>query len=181
MLPELGPDGMLPPGRYRATRDELCGRFVEGRGEHRAALWRDWEAATEMLGRCVQLNAVWMYGPFLSTVEDPQLVHCVYWAEDYEIAKARLNLEFANVLRSYSLPGHVRRILGVRVDTSLAHWHCQPDMRNRDHDFAQYAKRRGEVDDLVQRVVSGPRGAERVRQDALPRRGYAEVIINGYS
>ncbi|MGB8403845.1 MAG: hypothetical protein WCE30_07245 [Mycobacterium sp.] len=57
----------------------------------------------------------------------------------------------------------------MTVDTGLAGWHCQADMRNRDEYFAQYALRRGEIDDLLQRSASGLRGAEPVRDDAVPR------------
>ncbi len=171
---------MLPPGRHRVTQDEIHTRFVDGRGQHRAALWEDWEAATSLLGRCVPLNAAWLYGPFLSDIDDPAAVQCVYWAEDHELGKARLDPAVANVLRAFALPGQIRRVVGVNVDTALVAWHCQPDMRNRDEYFAQYAKRRGEFDDLLQRVASGSRGASPAREDATPRRGYVEVIIGGY-
>ncbi|MBU8822786.1 DUF6932 family protein [Mycolicibacterium goodii] len=180
MLPELGPDGMLPPGRYRVTQGEVQARFVDGRGQLRAELWRDWEVTTRMLGRRIPLNAAWLYGPFLSDADNPAVVQCVYWAEDYELGKARLDPAVAKLLRAFALPGEVRRAVGVKVDTALAAWHCQPDMRNRDEYFAQYTTRRGEVDDLLQRVASGPRGAAPVREDAVPRRGYVEVIIGGY-
>ena len=180
MLPESGPDGMLPPGRYRMTRDEVRARFVDGRGTQRAALWRDWEAATSLLGRTVAINAAWLHGAFLSNADQPPTVQCVYWAEDHELGKARLDPTAAKVLRAFALPGEVRRVVGVKVDTGLAGWHCRPDMRDRDERFAQYALRRGEIDDLLQRSSSGLRGAEPVREDAVPRRGYVEVIIGGY-
>ncbi|MGV9798331.1 DUF6932 family protein [Mycobacterium sp. NPDC003449] len=180
MLPELGPDGVLPPGRYQVTRDEIHTRFVDGRGDRRAALWRDWEVTTRMLGRHVPLNAAWLHGPFVSDFDDPASVQCVYWAEDHELGKARLDPVVAKVLRAFALPGEVRRVVGVKVDTALVAWHCQPDIRNRDEYFAQYTARRGEVDDLLQRVPSGPRGAAPVREDAVPRRGYVEVLIDGY-
>lgn len=108
-------------------------------------------------------------------------MQCVYWAEDHELGKARLDPVVAKVLRAFALPGEVRRGVGVKVDTALVAWHCQPDMRNRDEYFAQYTSRRGEVDDLLQRVPTGPRGAALGREDAVPRRGYVEVLIDGYS
>lgn len=63
----------------------------------------------------------------------------------------------------------MQKFVGVTVDTDLEGWHCQADMRNRDEYFAQYALRRGEIDDLLQRSASGLRGAEPVRDDAVPR------------
>jgi hypothetical protein len=171
---------MLPPGRYRTTSDEIRARFVDGRGAQRAVLWRDWEAATGLLGRKVTLNAAWLHGPFLSDADEPPTVQCVYWAEDIELAQARFDPSAAKVLRAFALPGEVRRVVGMKVDTGLAGWHCRPDMRDRDERFAQYARRRGEIDDLLQRSAAGLRGAELVREDAVPRRGYVEVILGGY-
>ena len=162
------------------TREQVRARFVDGRGAQRAELWRDWEVATSLLGRKVALNAAWLHGPFLSDAAAPPTVQCVYWAEDHELGKARFDPETAKVLRAFALPGLVQEFVGVKVDTGLAGWHCQPDMRDRDEYFAQYALRRGEIDDLLQRSAAGPRGAEPVREDAVPRRGYVEVIIGGY-
>lgn len=79
-----------PPGRYRATRAEVYQRFVNGRGEHRQRVWRDWESATSLLGRHVHVNACWLYGRFLSDEPEPEVVACVYWAEDLELSKAHL-------------------------------------------------------------------------------------------
>ncbi|TDH44102.1 hypothetical protein E2F47_27815 [Mycobacterium eburneum] len=181
MIPELGPDGMLPPGRYRVTREQLRARFVDGRGPTRAELWRDWEAATNLLARHVHVNAAWVHGPFLSQDTDPPAVHCVYWAEDLELDKAHLDVAAAKLLRAFSRPGYVRRRLGMKVDTQIAAWHCQPDPRNTDDYYAQYCTRRGEVDDLLQRLALGSAGAALARADAWPRRGYVEVIIDDYT
>lgn len=172
---------MLPPGRYRSTKEELHARFVDGRGEYRAELWRDWESATNLLERQVPVNAVWLHGAFVSDAAAPESVQCVYWAEDIELNRARLDDPVAKMLGAFALPGKIRSLLGFRVDTRLLHWHCQPDMTYRDQYYADYARNRGEVDDHLQRVAAGSRGAESVREDALPRRGYAEVIINDFS
>jgi hypothetical protein len=171
---------MLPPGRYRVARSEVYDRFVDGRGQKRVDLWSDWQTATRLLGRCVPLNAAWLYGSFLSDADDPAAVQCVYWAEDFELGKARLDPAIAKVLRAFASPGEVRRAVGVNVDTALAGWHCQPDLRQHDEYLMQYMTRRGALDDLLQRTSSGLRGVAPVREDALPRRGYAEVIIGGY-
>lgn len=180
MLPEPGANGALPPGRYRATKDQVRARFVDGRGAQRVRLWRDWQSTTNLLTRHVRVNAAWLYGPFLSEAADPAVVHCVYWAEDLELGKAELDPTVKSLLRAYALPGQVRRLVGVQVDTQLAHWHCQPNPQVRDDYYAQYLSRRGYVDDLLQRIASDPLGMSRAREDALPRRGYVEVIIDDY-
>ncbi|AWG52263.1 hypothetical protein P5V93_15035 [Mycobacteroides abscessus subsp. abscessus] len=182
MIPELDPEhGLLPAGRYRSTRDEIHARFVDGRDQRRAELWRHWELATTLLGHHVPINAAWLHGTFFSDSIEPQPVQSLYWAEDLELGKARLDPISGPLLGAFAMPGEVRRIVGVQVDTQLAQWHCQPDPQDSDDYYAPYLHRRGMLDDLLQRVASGPAGAARTRLDALPRRGYLEVIIDGYS
>jgi len=150
-------------------------------GEARADLWRDWGTATNLLGRHIHVNAAWLYGPFLSQVTTPEAVQCVYWAEDLELDKARLDNTARNLLRAFALPGEVRRIVGLKVDTQLAAWHCQPDLSARDDRYAQYTKDRGTMDDLLQRIAMGAVGAGLGRENAWPQRGYVEVIVDDYT
>ncbi|WP_228845060.1 DUF6932 family protein [Mycobacteroides abscessus] len=173
--------GLLPAGRYRATREEVHARFVQGRGECRTTFWDHWELATTVLNQQVPINAAWLHGTFFSDTDQPQPVQCLYWVEDLELERARLDPVSGPLLRAFSKPGQVHRVVGVRVDTQLVPWHCRPDPQEDDDYYAPYLQRRGMVDDLLQRITSGPAGAARTRLDALPRRGYLEVIIDGYS
>ena len=178
VIPQIGPDETLPPGRYRATRDELHTRFVDGHDPMRALLWRDWTSATNLLGRYVHLNAAWLYGPFLSTAAQPRTVNCLYWAEDVELDKAFLDATAARFLRVFAVPGHIRRLTGLKVDTHVAAWHCQPDLKARDDRYDRYTQHRGTMDDLLQRAVTA---GVATRADAWPQRGYVEVIIDDYT
>lgn len=181
MIPDLdGTDGLLPPGQYRANRVEVYERFVQGRGAHRRRLWADWESATSLLRRNVHVNAAWLHGAFLSHEPEPEVVSCVYWAEDVELGQARLNPTSATVLLAFAQRGKVRRTVGAQVDTLLMAWHCQPDPAIEDRYLAPYLQRRGVVDDHLQRNRCGPRGSQPVRDDALPRCGYVEVIVDDY-
>jgi hypothetical protein len=181
VIPDLDPrQGMLPPGRYRATRDEVYQRFVHGQGTVRGRLWRDWGSATTLLCRHVHVNAAWLYGRFLSEDPEPEVVSCVYWAEDLELGKANLDPTSNTILRAYAQRGMVRDIVGVKVDTHLVAWHCQPDPQTEDRYHSPYLVRRGRLDDVLQRIRSGPRGSQPAREDALPRRGYVEVIVDDY-
>lgn len=181
LIPELDPShGLLPPGRYRATRAEVHQRFVDGRGTHRQRLWQDWESATNLLRRHVHVNAAWLYGQFFSDDPEPGLVSCVYWAEDLELAKAHLNSSSVSILHAFAQRGKVRRVIGAQVDTQLVAWHCQPDTQIEDRYLRPYLQRRGQVDDYLQRMYLGLRGSQPARQDALPRQGYVEVIVDDY-
>jgi hypothetical protein len=83
-------------------------RFVDGRGALRRRLWQDWESATNLLRRHVHVNAAWLYGQFLSDAPDPQVVSCVYWAEDLELAKAHLNPASIKLLAAFAERDKVR-------------------------------------------------------------------------
>lgn len=181
MLPELEAGGALPPGRYRANHEQLHARFVAGQGPARGLLWRDWIAATNLLGRYVHVNAAWLYGPFLSETSELDTVHCLYWAEDLELDKARLEHAATKVVGAFAMPGQVRHLLGLKVHTHLAAWHCQPDLKASDGRYAQYTQDRGALDDLFQRINATTPEAGSVRGDAWPQRGYVEVIIGDYT
>ena len=133
-----------------------------------------------LLCRHVTVNAAWLYGQFVSDDPDPEILSCVYWAEDLELAKARLNPSSATILAAFAQRGKVRRTVGLQVDTYLMAWHCQPDTSIEDRYLAPYLQRRGWVDDHLQRMRWGPRGSPPSREDALPRRGYVEVIVDDY-
>ncbi len=181
MIPALGSGGVLPPGRYRATREQLQATFVDGRGQVRAELWRHWRTATNLLARHVHVNAAWLHGTFLSGSTAPEAVGCVYWAEDVELDKARLDDTARNLLRAFASPGEIRRIVGLNVDTQLAAWHCQPDLSARDDRYTDYAHDRGTMDDLLQRIATGSDGAGLSRASAWPQCGYVEVLVDDYT
>jgi hypothetical protein len=128
----------------------------------------------------VHVNAAWLYGPFLSDQLKPDVVSCVYWAEDLELSKAHLDPASANILRAFAQRGTLRRVAGLQVDTFLVAWYCQPDAQIEDHYLPGYLERRGRVDDYLQRMRYRPTGSPPVREDALPRCGYVEVIVDDY-
>jgi hypothetical protein len=108
------------------------------------------------------------------------VVQCLYWAEDLELGQAQLDPSSTHILRAFSQRGKVRDIVGVSVETHLVAWHCQPDPHTEDHYLTPYLERRGRVDDYLQRMRLGTRGSAPERGDALPRRGYVEVIVDDY-
>lgn len=88
MIPGLSSEhGLLPAGRYRATREEVHARFVQGRGECRTTFWDHWELATTVLNQQVPINAAWLHGTFFSDTDQPQPVQCLYWVEDLELER----------------------------------------------------------------------------------------------
>lgn len=77
--------------------------------------------------------------------------------------------------------GHaLRNLRGKRLDTFVINWVSDPDGQGAVPGFGSYAQARGYWDDLWQRKLSGPKAAPRVPSDALPKRGYLEVILDDF-
>lgn len=81
MIPELLPNGHLPPGRHPATLSEVEERFVTGAdfsdSPTRPEIWEGflsymaaWDTAEQTLGSPV-LRAIWLAGSFISSKPDP--------------------------------------------------------------------------------------------------------------
>ncbi|ASW99448.1 hypothetical protein CKJ56_04910 [Mycobacterium intracellulare subsp. chimaera] len=181
MIPPLtNPTGVLPLGRYPATVDEIRQTFVDNKAARRQEVWDDWNKATALLRSHVPVCAVWLSGSFLTQKDEPDDVDCVYWVEDTEISRARLNRVSAAVIDIFAQKDALRNLVGLRVDTFIVPWHCSPDPAVATIATASYFQNRGHWDDFWQRMRSGAKGAQAVRADALPRRGYLEVILDGF-
>ena len=180
MIPELDhPVGYCRPAATRPAGLRYTSDSSTA-GEHRQRVWRDWESATSLLGRHVHVNACWLYGRFLSDEPEPEVVSCVYWAEDLELSKAHLDPASANILRAFAQRATLRRVVGVRVDTSVVAWHCQPDTEIED----RYLPRIGsdEAGSMItcSECVSGPTGSPRRARTRCHAAGYVEVIVDDY-
>ncbi|WP_442759633.1 DUF6932 family protein [Streptomyces pseudogriseolus] len=80
-LPELDPaTGMLPPGRYAATLDQLYTTLVESTGSAiRQGIWEEWEQhrlTVETLAGGV--SRMWIGGSFVSDKSDPGDIDVTY-------------------------------------------------------------------------------------------------------
>lgn len=184
MLPALDQQsGLLPLGRFGATLSDIKARFVDDPrytgSSTRAEIWQDFESATEGIRSVVPVVCVWVGGSFLTGKLDPDDIDLVYWCEDVLVnqvtdPRARLVLElFAK--------NQVRTWTGLRVDTRYCLWHVFPEAdRASSAEHNTYVRRRGYWDDFWMRKRSGAKDAPPVRGDALPRRGYFEVPLDGF-
>ncbi len=171
--------GALPPGRYRTTPGEVAGCLATN--PHRRDLWTQWRAATELLSRHVPVLAAWISGGFVSDREDPDDVDCVYWVEDLELNQAALRPDSNRIIEIFARKGSLRELVGLRVDTFVAPWNCCPDLEHSTYLTKHYWAGRGQWDDFWSRMRSSGKGAPAARADAVPRRGYLEVIIDGFT
>ncbi len=182
MIPKLDhATGYLPVGRYPATVSEVEAQFVTGRSPRRSEVWGHWQQATELLRSHVEVLSAWIGGSFLSVTDEPDDIDCVYWVEDLELSKAGLNPDSHAILGAFARQKVIRQTLELRVDTFLVPWHCQENLSELSSDYSQvYYRQRGYWDDFWQRRRSGGKYDPPRREDALPRRGYLEVMLDGY-
>ncbi|BBZ67796.1 hypothetical protein MINS_32250 [Mycolicibacterium insubricum] len=181
MIPALDAStGALPVGRYPAQLAEIQAEFVDGKGSAREQVWNDWQKATALLQQHVAILATWVSGSFFTSKDAPDDIDCVYWVDYMALKIAQLNPASAHMVEVFSKKDQLRGLVGLRVDTFVVAWNCCPDITQAMPDTRDYWAARGHWDDFWARMRSGPKGAPAVRTDALPRRGYLEVIFDGF-
>jgi hypothetical protein len=117
----------------------------------------------------------WLSGSFLSPKAEPDDVDCVYVvpAPGIEALSGRDRRVFG--LFSWN---RLRAETGLRVDAFVLPWPLIPGVDRKPQDSV-YHQDRGYWDDLWQRRRSGPKDSPSPPEDALPRRGYVEVVLDG--
>lgn len=186
MIPDLHEqEGQLPIGRYLTALDSVAGKFVTA--DHlsgsstRAEIWAHFVSATEHLRTIVPVCSVWISGSFISAKLNPDDIDVIYWCEDRHIDSidpARQTDRL--VLQKFSMNA-LRQDLGLRLDVRVGRWHARPETSlTAAAADRSYIAQRGFWDDFWLRKRSGIKGAPPTRSDALPRRGYLEVILDGF-
>lgn len=183
MLPALDPaTGALPIGRFPAAMSQVRANFVDdpqyAGSSTREEIWTHFESATAELRRIVPVAYVWIAGSFITSKLDPDDIDVVYWCEDRHV-DAVSDLGDKHILEMFA-KNRVRVTTGLRVDTRYGRWHVHPDADSVTTAMhVSYSQMRGYWDDFWLRARSGSKTAPRVRDDALPRRGYLEVTLDG--
>lgn len=190
MIPDLGHGGdHLPPGRYRASLDEVHDRFVGhpqfAASTTRTTIWDGfldylaaWLDAQEGVGSGRILQAVWLAGSFISSTCDPDDLD-ITPVVDRDALVAVQGRPGSKRLRK--LIGHREAVVArFRVEPFVLEWVpttsvLRPTAVNSP--VRDYLERRGALDDWWQRVrPHGEKGAP-VAEGAVPRRGYLEVAL----
>jgi hypothetical protein len=171
--------GALPVGRYPVSLAEIHDEFVAGKAPAREKVFNDWQKATALLRQHVPLLAAWVGGSFVTSKAEPDDIDCVYWVDYMELSSARLRPASARMVEVFA-NHELRKLVGLQVDTFVIAWYCCPDTSQAMPHTWDYWSMRGHWDDFWSRMRSGPKGAPVVRDDALPRRGYLEVIFDGF-
>ncbi|MGW9168422.1 DUF6932 family protein [Agromyces sp. NPDC055658] len=188
MLPAIDLDtGHLPLGRYLTTLDQLEERYVTGQeydaSTTRQGIWNDFLDVTKGLRGMLPVCYVWVSGSFISSKLNPEDIDVMYWCEDVDFNRVRTS---GTIVEQYVLQtiaqSRLRSVTGHRVDSRIGRWHARPETGLLDTpEHHAYARSRGFWDDFWMRIRSGEKGDPPVRLDALPRRGYVEVTLDGCS
>lgn len=186
MLPALDTQtGLLPLGRYGATLDAIKQHYVDAPqflvSTTRAEIWQHFESATVGIRSVVPVVCVWIGGSFLTDKMDPDDIDLVYWCQDVLVDRIVADSQNALLLQMFA-ENKVRAETRLRVDTRVCKWHLFPGAHLADSvEHRSYALSRGFWDDFWMRKRTGAKTDPPQIADALPRRGYFEVTLDGFN
>lgn len=184
MIPPLT-NGKLPVGRFPADAGEVEQRFVNDpafvASTTRAQVWSDWQQVATGARTLVPVCAVWLGGSFLTDKVDPDDLDVVWLIDSRQLLRTQADPSKAPGLSILGDGPRLRSITGLRVDTYVCPWVPDPGGTGAAPGFAGYAQTRGYWDDFWQRSIAGAKTGPRVPADALPKRGYLEVTLDGYT
>ncbi|GGD32948.1 hypothetical protein GCM10010915_11680 [Microbacterium faecale] len=181
-IPALNTDGVLPLGRHHVTLADVEARYVRdpqfAQSSSRVEIWDHFKTVTSELQKIVPVAYVWVSGSYISNKQDPDDIDVVYWCEDRHVS-AIADPRDRMILQMFATRA-VRSTTGLRVDAGMAQWHVYPEAASGpSNEHLSYIQMRGFWDDFWLRRRSGPKGAPPVREDALPRAGYLEMMLDG--
>jgi len=163
-------------GRWVCTPDEVEAAFVTPDTGVRQAIWEDWKVLHAALRMVVgEIAACWVAGSFVSDKATPGDIDCVWivdaqrWVQAWNAADPQ-----ARQLLFEAAKGYIKPRRNIQVDSYVLEWMPSPGP-NPVVGGDSYYGRRGYWDDLWVRVKDPDQ-----RLDSIPRRGYLEVILDGY-
>lgn len=169
--------GTLPMGRHHATLQEAENYCALGDTALREALWAEFEQLTNLVrGAVGRVPAAWLSGSFFSAKEKPGDIDVLYLLDRKEI-DAVTDPDGRSLLGLLGKGGAVKSALGLRVDAYVLPWwpRVGTNQGTAGERPERYLQSRGYWDDLWCRLRD-----ENTSLAKIPRRGYLEVIIDGY-
>lgn len=182
MLPSLDPiAGLLPQGRHVCTTAEVEIAFVKDvaffGSPTRADLWSEWNTALAVLQSSVTVHAAWLGGSFTTSKFDPEDIDVTFVINGEDLRQRGINDQ--RIVSLFKGGGLVKSSLGLRIDSYTIPW--EPYLLGPVFPIhAEYFRARGYWDDWWQRARQAPKGSPPQPGDAVPRRGYLEVLLSDY-
>lgn len=171
-LPPLR-NGVLPHGRWACEPADVEAAFVHGLSPQRQRIWDDWVQLTDTLRSKVgRVAAAWLAGSFLTDKPVPGDLDSVYLVDKVDCQASRLDplrQQFVTMVAR----NEVKQLLNINVDSFILEW--DPTSGPARTSSPDYYSNRGYWDDLWVRQRDPDS-----RLDSIPRRGYVEVILDGY-
>lgn len=161
----------LPLGRWSCTETDIVRAFDVTRDQRRIELWDGWKQHLELVRSTVgTVAACWLSGTFFTSKAHPGDIDCVYIvpAEQYR----QLNQQ---QLQQWQFAFAGKAAHGLDLDAFPLLWDPHPGAVVDTQGSSEYVYYRGYWDDLWSRM----RGPNR-SPDPRPRRGFVEVIVDGY-
>lgn len=165
----------LPVGRRLGTFDEM--RSTWGFTEHRSGLIDQLEKLLVLVRKVVPVCAVWVSGSFLTDKEAPSDIDVVLLIDEDHVEALPADGARHLVTRQGLVALAHRR--NFQIDAFVINWRARPSPRTTPADDA-YLRTRGYWDDFWLRSRTQPKSEAPTRDSAIPRRGYVEVIVDGY-
>lgn len=168
----LRDDLTLPPGRYLMTREDLS--TLWGFNSHRQEIIDGGFTFVDTLKNVVPVRSVWISGSLLTSKDYPNDFDVTLIVDFDEIQRR------AAMLLNHDSLEKLGSSLGVSVDPYLLPWRPRLTARietQADHDML---RERGYWDDWWLRRRGRDNGEEEYVV-ATPRRGYVEVMVDGYA
>lgn len=159
------------PGRYPATFEEV--RAVWGFNGHRRKLLAELRQFVIAVQRMVPVAAVWVSGSYFTGKESPSDMDVTFLIDADDID--RLPARQRPILTAQGLH-HLAATLNLRIDAYIIPWVATDNTAHNNQTAVDgYHRTRGQWDDWWLRLRGGD-----PRDEAMPRRGYVEVMIDGY-
>ncbi len=137
----------------------------------REAVWSNFLTVVALIGRKkVRVPAAFVGGSFVTSVIDPSDVDAAIVIDSSRITNPTTLTAVRQIV-------HEPKSQGLQVDSFLILW--SPDGSHGGQE-ASYLSERGKWDDFWQRSVAKKDRLPSQRSHAMPKRGYLEVVLDGY-
>lgn len=153
-------------------------RTLAGFNPRRVGLLDHLDRLTSLVSTVIPICAMWVSGSFLTDKADPGDVDVLLVFNEDDVAALPSNAAKRLVTTKGLQDLAANR--GLDVDAYGMVWRARPDTAPAAED-EQYLMHRGYWDDFWMRMRTVPKSQSPTRACALPRRGYVEVILNGYA
>jgi hypothetical protein len=170
-------NGQLPMGRWVCSMAEVEAAFVpHDPADPRRVIWDQWTHFTRALQGIVgEVAACWLSGSLFSNKPVPGDIDCLYIVDTDRLTAVSQSGDLTKIWFVFAATtGRAKTVFGVPVDSYVLEWTPTPGP-DRPVGARAYFEDRGYWDDLWVRVKDADK-----RLDSIPRRGYLEVIIDGY-